>query len=129
MKQSLVSANLKFVDTHDLESRKKESESILAKYPDRVPIIVEKSETCTDLMDLDKNKFLAPKDINFGQFQFSIRKRMNLSPEKALFFFTNNIIIQNTENISVCYEQHKQEDGFMYVVYSSENTFGANNTP
>ena len=129
MKQSLDSANLKFVDTHDLESRKKESELILSKYPDRVPIIVEKSETCVDLLDLDKNKFLAPKDINFGQFQFSIRKRMNLSPEKALFFFTNNIIIQNTENISVCYEQHKQEDGFMYVVYTSENTFGADNIP
>lgn len=129
MKQSLDTKNIKFIDAHDLESRKKESESILGKYPDRVPIIVEKSENCFDLMDLDKNKFLAPKDINFGQFQFSIRKRMNLSPEKALFFFTNNIIIQNTENISVCYEQHKQEDGFMYVVYTSENTFGADNIP
>lgn len=119
---------LKFIDSHDFESRKKESESILKRYPERIPIIVEKSDNCLDLMDLDKNKFLAPRDLNFGQFQFSIRKRMKLPPEKALFFFTNNTIIQNTENISVCYEHHKHEDGFMYVVYSSENTFGTNNT-
>ena len=116
--------SLKFIDNHNFETRKKESELILAKYPDRVPIIVEKSDNCIDLLDLDKNKFLAPNDINFGQFQFSIRKRMKLPPQKALFFFTNNIIIQNTENILVCYQQHKQEDGFMYVVYDSENTFG-----
>ena len=40
----------------------------------------------------------------------------------------NDIIIQNTESISVCYEKYKQEDGFMYVIYSSENTFGGCNT-
>lgn len=120
--------SLTFIEKHDLETRKKESESVLKNYPERVPIIVEKSVHCSDLFEIDKNKFLAPKDITFGQFQFSIRKRLKLPPERALFFFTNDIIIQNTESISVCYEKYKHEDGFMYVIYSSENTFGGCNT-
>ena len=120
----MSSKNKKFIDSQDFESRKNESESVLKNYPERVPIIVEKSYHCDDICDIDKNKFLAPRDINFGQFVFSIRKRLKLPPEKAIFLFTDNIIIPNTQNIANAYEQFKKKDGFMYITYDSENTFG-----
>ena len=120
----MSSENKKFIDSNNFESRKSESESVLRNYPERVPIIVEKSHICYDICDIDKNKFLAPRDINFGQFVFSIRKRLKLPPEKAIFLFTDNIIIPNTQNISNAYEQYKNKDGFMYITYDSENTFG-----
>ena len=101
------SKSKKFIDSHDFESRKNESESVLKNYPERVPIIVEKSDHCDDMCDIDKNKFLAPRDINFGQFVFSIRKRLKLPPEKAML-----------------YNENHDEDGFMYITYDSENTFG-----
>ncbi len=42
--------------------------------------------------DLDKNKYLVPSDLTVGQFYFLIRKRIQLKPEQALFFFVDNTI-------------------------------------
>ena len=65
-----------------------ESSKILEKYPNRVPIIVEK-ELKSKIKDIDKNKFLVPEDMSFGQFMFIIRKRIKLDSTEALFIFVN----------------------------------------
>ena len=33
-----------------------------------------------------------PSDLTVGQFVYVIRKRIKLSPEKAIFIFTNNVL-------------------------------------
>lgn len=107
-----------------LESRKKESENILKKYPNRIPVIVEKSSKCRDINDIDKTKFLVPDDLTIGQFIFVIRKRLKLTPEKALFLFINNKLVPTHALMSQVYNDEKDEDNFLYIYYSSENTFG-----
>ena len=42
--------------------RKEQSDKILSQYPDKVPVICEKAEG-SQLMDLDKSKFLIPSDF------------------------------------------------------------------
>ena len=44
------------------EERSSESSNIIQKYPNRIPIIVEKSKGCK-LIDIDKNKYLVPNDM------------------------------------------------------------------
>ena len=96
-----------------------ESQRLIAKYPDRVPIICE-----SKINILDKNKFLVPVDLTLGQFQFVIRKRMKLSPDKALFLFINEKIYNHSQLIFSLYDQEKDIDGFLYINYGFENTFG-----
>ena len=133
---------------------------IREKYPDRIPVIVEKAGR-SDIPDIDKKKYLVPGDLTAGQFVYVIRKRIKLSPEKAIFIFVNNILPPTGEFgtpppvqrrtrthttrrllltrcspltppphthtaalMSSIYEEHKDEDGFLYIVYSGENTFG-----
>jgi GABA(A) receptor-associated protein len=67
----------KFKDLHDKEDRISESTRIRAKYPDRVPCIVEKAEK-SDIPTIDKKKFLVPSDLTIGQFVYVIRKRIKL---------------------------------------------------
>ena len=43
------------------EKRKEESTGILKKYPGRIPVIVQKHYK-SDLLDVDKCKYLVPKD-------------------------------------------------------------------
>jgi len=110
---------------HSFEEREKESSSILAKYEDRVPIILEKCTSSTSTIPgIDKNKFLVPKELNMSQFCHVVRKRMKLSPEQALFFFINNTIISGSKSIGKLYSELGDKDGFLYIVFSSENTFG-----
>ena len=113
----------KFQKDFSLEERKKESDKIKSKYNDRIPIIVEKSLN-SDITNIDKHKFLVPNDITIGQFVYIIRKRIKLAPEKSLYIFINNIIPPTANSMNTIYEEHKNEDGFLYITYGGENTFG-----
>jgi hypothetical protein len=52
-------------------------------------------------------------------------QRIKLSPEKAIFIFVNNVLPPSSSLLSHVYAEHKDADGFLYIVYSSENTFGS----
>ncbi|KAJ1618569.1 autophagy protein Atg8 ubiquitin like-domain-containing protein [Pavlovales sp. CCMP2436] len=105
------------------EKRRAEAERIRSKYPDRIPVICERAEK-TDIPDIDKKKYLVPADLTVGQFVYVIRKRIKLSPEKAIFIFVGNVLPPTAAMMSSVYEQNKDEDGFLYITYSGENTFG-----
>ena len=67
---------------------------------------------------------LTRADLTVGQFVYVIRKRIKLSPEKAIFVFVNNVLPPTAALMSSIYEEHKEDDGFLYIAYSGENTFG-----
>ncbi|XP_009892387.1 PREDICTED: gamma-aminobutyric acid receptor-associated protein-like 2 [Charadrius vociferus] len=105
------------------EHRCVESAKIRAKYPDRVPVIVEKVSG-SQIVDIDKRKYLVPSDITVAQFMWIIRKRIQLPSEKAIFLFVDKTVPQSSLTMGQLYEKEKDEDGFLYVAYSGENTFG-----
>ena len=112
--------------THTFETRQTEARKILCKYPDRIPIIVEASQSGgVDLPPIDKQKYLVPSDLTMSQFQYVVRKRIKLKPETALFLFINDKIMNSSQLLSNIYKENKDEDEFLYVIYSGENTFGA----
>lgn len=104
---------------------RKEAERIMNKYPDRIPIIVTKNNFSKTTPDIDKCKFMVPEDLTVGQFMYVIRKRIQMSPDKALFLFVDGATVCSSELVStVYYRSHDPEDGFLYCIYSCENTFG-----
>jgi len=72
---------------------------------------------------MNKHKFLVPFDFTIGQFMFVVRRRMKLAPEKAIFLFINNKLYNSSQLISNIYDNNN-ENGVLYVTYTSENTFG-----
>ncbi|ODV86233.1 hypothetical protein CANARDRAFT_27483 [[Candida] arabinofermentans NRRL YB-2248] len=112
-----------FKDEHPFEKRKAESHRIRTKFHDRVPVICEKVEE-SDIAEIDKRKYLVPSDLTVGQFVWVIRKRIMLRPEKAIFIFVNDILPPTASLMSTIYDQYKDKDGFLYILYSGENTFG-----
>ncbi|KAI5450316.1 ubiquitin-like protein atg8 [Naganishia albida] len=113
----------KFKDEHPFDKRKAEAERIKQKYSDRIPVICEKVKD-SDIAVLDKKKYLVPKDLTVGQFVYVIRKRIKLAPEKAIFIFVDDVLPPTAALMSAIYEEHHDEDGFLYLAYSGENTFG-----
>lgn len=105
------------------EDRLSESTRIMEKHPGKIPIIVSKSSKC-ELNNIDKNKYLVSNDLTLSQFIYTIRKRINLNASESLFFFVNNTVPSNSSIIGEIYNSHKDKDGFLYIVYNSENTFG-----
>lgn len=113
-----------FKAEHPLEKRKAEAEKILSKYPDRIPVICEKADR-SDIPEIDKKKYLVPADLSVGQFIYVIRKRIKLPSEKAIFIFVGNYVPPQSAAMSAIYEEKRDEDGFLYITYSGENTFGS----
>ena len=113
-----------FTAKYSFDQRKKESERIIQKYTDKIPIICEKYKNDKSLHQLDKNKFLAGHDMSMGQFVYVIRKRLKLKQSEAIFLFVNNTLIPSGELLQKVYQENKAEDGFLYVYFSMENTFG-----
>ncbi|CAO2624784.1 Gamma-aminobutyric acid receptor-associated protein-like 2 [Lemmus lemmus] len=70
----------------------------------------------SQIVDIDKRKYLVPSDITVAQFMWLIRKRIQLPSEKAIFL--------SSLTMGQLYEKEKDEDGFLYVAYSGEDTFG-----
>jgi GABA(A) receptor-associated protein len=114
---------MNFKQKYSFEQRYNESTKIMAKYPDRLPIICEKFSG-SQAPNLDKNKFLVPNNIIVGEFITVIRKRIKLQPEEAIFIFVNGVLPNTSSLVSSIYQNHKDEDNFLYITYSSENTFG-----
>ena len=94
-------------------------------------------------------RYLVPADLSVGQFVYVVRKRIKLGAEKAIFVFVKNTLPPTGESgffsfeylvhvlsfgnvsrvgtaalMSAIYEENKDEDGFLYMTYSGENTFG-----
>jgi hypothetical protein len=68
--------------------------------------------------DIDKKKYLVPADLTVGQFVYVIRKRIKLSAEKAIYIFVNNVLPPTAAYMSALYDEHKDEDGFLYIKYT-----------
>jgi GABA(A) receptor-associated protein len=113
----------KFKNKNSFDKRKEESDNVIIKYPDRIPIIVQK-HTSTELPDIDKYKYLVPKSMSITQFSFIVRKRVKLEPSQAIFITINNKLVSSNKTISELYNDEKDDDGFLYIVYTGENTFG-----
>ena len=114
-----------FKEDHTFEARLKESNKIRDKFPGRIPLIAERAERCINIPEIDKCKFLAPCDLTIGQFIYIIRRRITLPSEKALFLFiSGNVLPISSMLISEAYSIYADPDGFLYVRYSGENTFG-----
>lgn len=85
-------------------------------------VICEKVEK-SDIATIDKKKYLVPADLTVGQFVYVIRKRIKLSPEKAIFIFVDEVLPPTAALMSSIYEEHKDEDGFLYITYGSPSPF------
>jgi len=112
------------IATNDHLERLKKSQLILEKYPDRVPLIIQPSKTDRDAYPIDKSKYITPRDLTLLQLQQIIRKRIHFPAEKAMFMFINNKIFPITSIIGPVYDANKDTDGFLYVTYCQESTFG-----
>merc|ERR1719188_134697 len=111
------------------EHRRDEAKRILAKYADRIPVICEKAANST-LPDIDKKKFLVPGTMLCGEFKYIIHKHLSqnagapLPSDQTIYLFVGSTSPKTGALMSEIFDQHKGEDGFLYVSYSAENTLG-----
>ncbi|XP_026880478.1 microtubule-associated proteins 1A/1B light chain 3C [Electrophorus electricus] len=105
--------------------RKQEVAGIRTKFPTKVPVIIERYHREKYLPPLDKTKFLVPQELTMTQFVTIIRNRMTLMPSQAFYLLIDNTGIASMSlTLAQVYSDHKDEDGFLYMTYASQEMFG-----
>jgi len=113
-----------FKKNNPFDKRFEEANRIRTKYPNRIPVICQRLST--NIPKSNKKKYLVPGDLTLGQFLYVIRRRIMLSSEMGIYLFVgeNNSLLNNTSIINDIYDRYHDKDGFLYINYSGENTFG-----
>ena len=116
-----------FVKEFTLPERISESNRILTKYPDRIPVIIDCIDKDLDKL-LKKKKFLVPMDISISYLIQIIRNKVQLDSSKALYMYHLGVLLQANIIIGELYHKHVDAttsgDKFFYVSVAYESTFG-----
>merc|ERR1711972_1046700 len=96
-----------------------EASRILAKYPDRIPVISEKAPR-SNLPEISKKKFLVPGTMLCGEFKYIVHKHLNsggasMPSDQTIYLFVGTFAPKTGALMSEIYDQHKGEDGFLYI--------------
>jgi len=120
-----------YLNSTSIEERISESNRILAKFPNSIPVIIEsKSEEV--YKKLKKNKYLVPRNVSASYLLAAVRKHLEIDSSKAIFMYCGDNIICGTEIIDELYKDYiikkklfgNNTEKFFYVYISVENTFG-----
>ena len=107
-----------------LAKRKLCSDEILRKYPDKIPVIVDRGTK--DAPAIAKHKYLIDSCNELVYLIMTIRRQVLVPKEDALFFFTeSHSAIPMTMLMGNLYATYKNSDGFLYIFYTRESTFGS----
>ena len=118
-----------FKRSHSLQERLDQYRRVTETHPNKIPVVVEKSpisgrRSNPSIPDIDKNKYLVPGDLTVSQFMTLIRKRIKLGNDQALFIYVDGVLPPASAMFSTVYAEHRDEDGFLYVMYAGESSFG-----
>ncbi|TKS68766.1 Microtubule-associated proteins 1A/1B light chain 3C [Collichthys lucidus] len=117
--------NKPFKQRKSFATRKQEVAGIRSKFPNKIPVIIERYEREKYLPPLDKTKFLVPHELTMTQFVTIIRNRMALLPTQAFYLLINNSGLASMSlTMAQVYKDHQDEDGFLYMTYASQEMFG-----
>ena len=113
---------LPFAKRLSYDQRKREFDRIEKHRHTHTAIIVQQGK---DSPPIDKEKFLVPHDLTVAHLQSTIRKRLNLSSNEAIFLLCNDQTMPlSTMTMDDLRKRYASRDGFVYITYNLENTFG-----
>uniref|UniRef100_A0A8C4TUN0 Microtubule associated protein 1 light chain 3 gamma n=1 Tax=Falco tinnunculus TaxID=100819 RepID=A0A8C4TUN0_FALTI len=92
---------------------------IQIKYPNKIPVVVERYQKEKMLPPLTRTKYLVAQDLNTCFLPG--RTRLCLASSQTFFLLVNDKGLPNMAiTMQELYRDHRDEDGFLYLTYASQ---------
>ena len=117
-----------FRDQYTFEDRKNETQDVFKKSNNnKIPIILIKDPKKSGMFTIKDFKLLAPAHKTLSYLTRRIMEIAKLEASESLFLFPESdpsVLLSPGFMISQIYDKFKHEDGYLYLIYTTENTFG-----
>ncbi|VDN02543.1 unnamed protein product [Thelazia callipaeda] len=114
-----------FKERNSFATRANDAAEARQQQPNKIPVVIERFEGEKYLPLLDRCKFLVPDHITIAELMQIVRRRLQLHPDQTFFLLVNEkSMVSNSMNMYQLYQQEVDEDGFLYMVYTSQPAFG-----
>lgn len=124
-------AQLTYRDRVSFEDRVKEAEDTRSRYPNKVPLVIERHKSEKYLPAIDKIKWLVPQEMSLAQLSGVIKERLQVPPsaDQQLFLLVASPDLGPSlpsllTSLSSLHSSHSNPDGFLYLHYSSQEAYG-----
>uniref|UniRef100_A0A8B9MM85 Microtubule-associated proteins 1A/1B light chain 3C n=1 Tax=Accipiter nisus TaxID=211598 RepID=A0A8B9MM85_9AVES len=92
-------------------------------------VVVERYQKEKTLPPLNRTKFLVSQDLPLSQFAVTLRTRLCLTSSQTFYLLANNKGLPNMAvTMQELYRDNKDEDGFLYLTYASQEMFGSSSS-
>ncbi len=118
---------MSYIELTDIKDRKNKSSVLLLKHKECVPVILEKSKTEKLLPQMEKFKYIIPRTNTIAHVLKILRDKLNINETVSIYIVCgtkNKFLLSGSQSIDYIYNTYKNEDGFLYLEYCSENVFG-----
>jgi hypothetical protein len=118
--------DIKYIDSISFNDRKNKCNLLLLKYPDKIPVILEKSKVDKYLPKIDKSKLLVSQDMTISNIIKLLKSNLKINENTSIYIVVSkkNVMVSGSQSIFSIYQDHKNDDGFLYLEYCTENVFG-----
>ncbi|XP_051497515.1 microtubule-associated proteins 1A/1B light chain 3C-like [Apus apus] len=115
-----------FKQRKSLATRMQEVTQIRLKYPNKIPVVVERYQKEKTLPPLSRTKFLVGQDLPLSQLATTLRTQLCLASSQTFYLLVDNKGLPNMAiTMQELYQANKDEDGFLYLTYASQEMFGS----
>ncbi|XP_045487051.1 uncharacterized protein LOC110993027 isoform X2 [Pieris rapae] len=109
----------------DMTGSNKEVQVIRDRFPNKIPLYVERYSREKEVPVLGRNKFLVPQELTMSQFLYIIRTKMKLRDSQALYLLVNDkVLVSHSMTMAQAYEQFRRPDGLLHITYAAQQVFG-----
>ena len=108
-----------------LEKRCQDALRARQQYPTKLPLIIERAADQKGMDELKNPKFMMPQNFRMSDVQTVVRKHLAIGKDEGLFLLANGThVLKSNASLREMFEKHKDEDGFLYIVYAEEKVYG-----
>ncbi|XP_068619756.1 uncharacterized protein [Battus philenor] len=109
----------------DMTGPSQEVQVIRDRFPNKIPLYVERYSREKEVPILGRNKFLVPQELTMSQFLYIIRTKMKLRDSQALYLLVNDkVLVSHSMTMAQAYQQFRGQNGFLHITYAAQQVFG-----